>query len=194
VQPGAPSGNKGQSGTQPGPDGTKPGSKGQKVGPDGLAFTEKPGKGQGGEPGGGQAGGKPEEKPATGGSGNASGPGSNSGAPADPTARKSEGSGNAPGKPSDSPSKPQDVSRLFQPEQTKQPQTPGQAGAVGGAPRAGQVPGASNLDEGLDPGQRAAAQRLQQAVQRIQLRRDQRAPGVSPQREDPANQERRRDW
>jgi hypothetical protein len=50
------------------------------------------------------------------------------------------------------------------------------------------------IEDITDPTERAAVQRLQQAIQRIQTNRDRHATKPSAGRGDPANQNGRRDW
>jgi hypothetical protein len=50
------------------------------------------------------------------------------------------------------------------------------------------------IEDIKDPTERAAALRLQQAIQRIQTNRDRHAAKPSSGRGDPANQDGRRDW
>jgi hypothetical protein len=90
------------------------------------------------------------------------------------------------------------ISQLFQPERLNQDRdaTPHPKGAVPGPDERlsrGQAQRALD-EEKMDPSERAAAQRLQQAIQRIQTNRDRRAVVPGPVKEDPTNLNRHRDW
>jgi hypothetical protein len=91
------------------------------------------------------------------------------------------------------------ISRLFQPEKPNQ-EPAGSANPHGVQPapnarltRGGQA-GRANEEEKMDPTERAAARRLEQAVQRIQANRDRRTYLPGSVKEDPANLNNRRDW
>lgn len=108
--------------------------------------------------------------------------------------------GEKPG-PADAPGA--DVSQLFQPGQQE---SLGQSPPTGAGTKSKNEPLEGNLprtDPGrmpqriediTDPSERAAVQRLQRAIQRIQTNRDRHATKPSAGRGDPANQNGRRDW
>ena len=87
-----------------------------------------------------------------------------------------------------------DVGGLFHPEtpaeKQKQPGTGrgSQGDSVGGGPSTEKTPSER------DPVMQAAVLRLQQAIQRIENRRNRRMTGPAPAVEDPANMKRYRDW
>jgi hypothetical protein len=155
------------------------------VGPDGIVH-EKTGKGA------------PDlTKPDPSGSGGAEEAAANPN-PAKPMTPKKPGE--KPG-PSDAPGP--EVSQLFQPGQhdaTEAAAPTGSGAKVRSGPMAGKLPRTDpgraplRIEEITDPTERAAAQRLQQAIQRIQTNRDRHAAKPGPGGSDPASQSGRRDW
>jgi plasmid stabilization system protein ParE len=65
---------------------------------------------------------------------------------------------------------------------------------AGNLPRTDPGRTSRHIEEITDPTERIAAQRLQQAIQRIQTNRDRHAGKPGAGRGDPANQNGRRDW
>jgi hypothetical protein len=177
---------KGQNGSQPGAGGSKQKPDTRSVGPDGITY-EKAGKAGSGSATSEDKGWS--DQPKRGSAGN--GPNDRDDPNATQPSPKPEKSGDTTGNGSA-------IAELFRPGST--PSTAGSAGpalkrnAEGTLSRGEPGRAPERIEDITDPVERAAAQRLQQAIQRIQTNRDRHAPKPSAGRGDPANQDQRRDW
>ena len=164
---------------------SSPNGKGDSFGPDGTAFRKtdaSPQNAKGGQQqdASGQSGSNTsKDRPGPGGTGDAAA-NSNDQQSNNPNAKNS----------------PEDFNKLFRPGTTGPTGSSGQGAANTGA-QGPQQPGGRNSDpsQKTDPAERAAAERLERAIQRIQANRDSRMnKPLKVSRGDPANLENGRDW